>query len=291
MYRPINSYHYSRRSALFAAAVTVVFALAIPAAYALPIIGTGGGVGVGGGGTPAVGTPPLTLVSHTGMSSSTARAGTFAPDLESDSPASPLDPAVSTDASSGANVSGTGTGISVLSASASTRDSMSTAGGNNTFSFGYSTIFGPGVVAGDASARAEMSALWNLTFAVASMDLTYSVSRLLLGAGAGANGSGGLTVRNATTGIEILSLVDASTTPDTTLTIIGNVGDILEIAVSGFSAYDINGATAPLFNTRNYSLEFAAHAATVPEPLTTGLVIVGLLAMWRRHGALTNPAR
>lgn len=274
--------------ARFAVAVAVLFAIALPSAHALPIIGVGGGGVGGGGGAPATGTPPLNLVSHTGTSSSMAKAGIHALDTETDSPTSLLDTDVSTSASSGPIVGGTGTGINVVSATASTSDSMSTAGGQNTFSFGLSTIFGPGTAAEDGSARAEMSAVWNLTFAVERIDFTYSVSRLLLGAGGSSSSS--LTVRNATTGAEILSLTDPVSMLPTTLTIFGDVGDTLEIAVSGFNAYDVSGAASSLFNTLNYSLGFAAHVDTVPEPLTSTLVIVGLLALRHQRPAVARSA-
>ena len=230
-----------------------------------------------------MGTPPLTLVSHSGTSGSEAQAGIHAPDAQTDSPASILDTAVSTSAFSGPVVAGTGTVGSVLSASASTSDTMSTANGKNTFSFGHSALFSPDTFPDDANARGEMSALWNLEFDVESIDFAHSVTRFLIGAGAGVTGSSSLTVRNATTNTEILSLVDPVAMAASTLTIFANIGDTLEIAVSGFSAYDVSGANAAIFNTLNYSLEFAAHAASVPEPLTAGLVIVGFLAMGRQQ--------
>lgn len=229
---------------------------------------------------------PLTLVSHTGTSSSSANVGGIL-EAETDTPSSLTDVLVSTSASSAGNVSGTGA-VNATSASASTLDRMSTSSGDNVFTFSHSANFFaadfPGFNPGGASS-ASIDALWLLTLDVENIELTYAVSFL---SGSNVTSSSSLTVRNATTNTDILGFIDPGTVPSASLNFGGSIGDQIEISLSGQSDFSgAAGAPSVLSRTR-YTLAFAESAtepSIVPEPGAMAIFGLGLmfLACQRRR--------
>ena len=249
---------------------------------------------------------PLTLVSHNGTATSTASAPPAGPDSESDTSVSAADVSVQTSALSALTVSGTGSGgagpgtgpggsgigggvgggtgdpippsggsidFGVESASASTNDIMSTTAGTNSFSFSHGVTFQTDGLNSGGNASAIMNAVWVMSLNAAFVDLTYSVSALMIGT---ANNGSMLTVRNMTANTTILSLTDPAAIGSTVLNFAGSIGDIIQIDVNGQSSFIFGPGGSNVLNATSYSLEFAESQATVPEAGTLLLLGGGL---------------
>jgi len=254
---------------------------------------------------------PLTLVSHNGTATSTASAPPAGPDSESDTSVSAADVNVQTSALSTLTVTGTGSGgagpgtgpggpgvgggvgdpippsggtidFSVESASASTNDIMSTTAGTNSFSFSHGVTFQTDGLNSGGNASAIMNAVWVMSMNAANVDLTYSVSALMIGT---ANNGSMLTVRNMTANTTILSLTDPAAIGSTVLNFAGSIGDIIQIDVNGQSSFIFGPGGSNVLNATSYSLEFAESLATVPEAGTLLLLAGGLagFAVAGRH--------